>query len=134
MTDIGIEFTFLEEGQKAPLGWTKAIGHIIFYVNIDFTRKAMWVKDVHCTPDPTTSAYAGVVSLESVRVALTYAVLMGLYVMVADIQNYYLQAPSLENHYIIFGPEFGLENVMKFALIKRALYGGKWLEGVSCIT
>ena len=83
------------------------------------------MKDGHRTPDPTTSAYAGAVSLESVRVALTYTELMSLEVIAADIQNVYLQAPSSEKDYIICGPKFGLENVGKVALIKRALYRGK---------
>ena len=69
------------------------------------------MKDGHRTPDPTTLAYAGVVSQESIRVALTYAALVGLDVMTADIQNAYLQAPSLEKYFIVCGPEFGLENV-----------------------
>ena len=50
---------------------------------------------------------------------------MGLSVCACDIQNAYLQAPSSEKHYIICGPEFGLENVGKRAMIIRALYGGK---------
>ena len=50
---------------------------------------------------------------------------MGLDVMGAKIWNAYLQAPSLENHYIICVPRFGLENVGKIALIKRALFGGE---------
>ena len=92
---------------------------------MDFTRKARsrWVKDGHRTPDPLTSGYAGVVSRESVRIALTYAALNGLDVWAADtdIQNAYLQAPTSEKHYVICGPEFGLENVGKVAIIKRAL-------------
>ena len=36
-----------------------------------------------------------------------------------------IQTPSSEKHYIICGPEFGLENVGKRAIIIRALYGGK---------
>ena len=36
-----------------------------------------------------------------------------------------LQAPASEKHYIICGPEFGIENVGKRAIIVRALYGGK---------
>lgn len=39
-----------------------------------------------------------------------------------DIHNAYLQAPSSETYYTIGGPEFGLENVGKRALIRRALY------------
>lgn len=125
MADVGIAFELLDDGAKPPPGWTKSSGHIIFDVKMDFTRKARWVKDGHKSPTPETSAYAGVVSRESVRVALTYAALMGLDVMCADVQNAFLQAPSSEKHYIVCGPEFGLENVGKIALIKRALYGGK---------
>ena len=62
---------------------------------------------------------------ESVRIAFTYAALNGLDVCAADIRNAYLQAPSSCKHYVICGPEFGLENVGKVALIHRALYGGK---------
>ena len=66
-----------------------------------------------------------VVSRESVRIAFTYAALNNLDVWAADIQNAYLQAPSSQKHYIVCGAEFGLENVGKQALIRRALYGGK---------
>ena len=125
MANVGIAFEILGEGEKAPPGWHKASGHLIFDVKMDFTRKARWVKDGHRTPDPTTSAYAGVVSRESVRIALTHAALMGLDVWAADIQNAYLQAPSSEKHFIICGPEFGAEHAGKVALIRRALYGGK---------
>ena len=57
---------------------------------MDFTRKARWVKDGHRTPTPVESNYAGVVSRESVRIALTYAALNGIDVMAADIKNAYL--------------------------------------------
>jgi hypothetical protein len=50
---------------------------------------------------------------------------MELPVIGADIQNVYLQAPSSEKHFIICGPEFGIENEGRVALIRRALYGGK---------
>ena len=92
---------------------------------MDFTRKARWVLDGHKTPDPIGSTYAGVVSRESVRIAFTYAALNDIDVFAADVRNAYLQAPSSQKDYIICGPEFGLENVGKIALIQRALYGGK---------
>ena len=126
MTNIGIALYVLSEGEKAPVGWIKASFHLIFDVKMDFTRKSRWVKDGHCTPDPTTSSYSGVVSRESVQVTLKYASLVYLEVMSADIQNAYLQAPSSEQHFIVCGSEFGLENIGKVALIKRALYGGKF--------
>ena len=45
--------------------------------------------------------------------------------MAADIYNAYLQAPLSEKYCIICGPEFGLENIGKFSLIKQEPYGGK---------
>ena len=122
MTNIGIAFNLLEEGHKALPGWTKASVHIVFDIKMNFTRKARWMKDVHFIPGPATSAYDVVVSRESVRVALTYADLMVLDAMAADTQNAYLQVPLSEKHYNICGPEFGLVNVGKVDLIKRALY------------
>ena len=139
MTNLMIAFEIQEGGRKAPPGWFKATGHIIFDVKMDFTRKARWVKDGHKTPNSTTSSYAGVVSRESIRIGLTYAALHGLPVIGGDIQNAYLQAPSSEKHFIICGPEFGIENIGKVALIRRALYGGKvagrdfWLHLRECM-
>ena len=125
MTNVGIAFEILEEGKTPPVGWNKVTGHLVFDVKMDFTRKARWVLDGHKTPSVTGSTYAGVVSRESVRIAFTYAALNGLEICAADIRNAYLQAPSSQKDYIVCGPEFGLENVGKVALIHRALYGGK---------
>ena len=79
------------------------------------------------------------VSRESVRIVLAYAGLNYIQVMAADIKNVYLQAPSSEKHYIIRRAEFGLENIGKVRLIRRALYGGKssgahfWKHLCSCM-
>ena len=62
---------------------------------------------------------------ESVCITFTYAALNGLYVCAADIRNAYLQAPSSQKDYTVCGPEFGIENIGKNALIHRALYGDK---------
>ena len=43
----------------------------------------------------------------------------------ADIRNAYFQSPTSQKHYIICGPEFGMENVGKAAIMHRAVYGGK---------
>ena len=125
MTEVGIAFEMLEEEMQAPVGWRKVTGHLIWTVKMDFTRKARWVLDGHKTPNPIGSTYAGVVSRDSIRIAFTYAALNGLDVFAADIRNAYIQAPSSQKDYIICGPEFGIENVGKIALIRRALYGGK---------
>ena len=65
------------------------------------------------------------VSCEIIIIEMTYAALMRLGVMVADIINSNLQAPASEKYYVICGPDFGLEKVGKVALITRDLYGGK---------
>ena len=71
------------------------------------------------------STYAGVVSRDSVSIALTYAALNDIDVLAAYIQNAYLQAPLSQKHYVICVAEFELDNVGKVSLIRRALYGGK---------
>jgi hypothetical protein len=74
------------------------------------------VLDGHKSPDPVISTFSGVVSCdESVRIALTYAALNYIDVWTANIRNSYLQAPTFQKNYIIFGPEFGLKNVGKAA-------------------
>lgn len=125
MVELGVAFEILDDGQLAPVGWSKQSGHLVFDAKMSLERKARWCLDGHKTADPEISTYAGVVSRESVRIALTYAALNGVDVTAADIGNAYLQAPSSQKYYIICGPEFGLENVGKVALIRRALYGGK---------
>ena len=66
---------------------------MIFEVKMDFRRKARYVANGAKTANLTTSKYAGVMSRESARIALTLAALNGLNIMSADIQNAYLQAP-----------------------------------------
>jgi hypothetical protein len=57
-------------------------------------------------------------------------------VLSADIQGAYLNAPCKEKVYTICGPEFGIENIGRVAVIKMALYGLKtsafaWREHLS---
>jgi hypothetical protein len=66
MTEVGVAFEVLDEGVGAPVGWKRVTGHLICYVEMDFTRKAGCVFDGHKTPDPIGSTYAGVVSRKSV--------------------------------------------------------------------
>ena len=65
------------------------------------------------------------VPIESFQIFLTHAALHGVPVMAADVLNAYLQAPTSEKHFVICGPEFGIENIDKKAIITRDLYGGK---------
>ena len=88
-------------------------------------QKDRWVKDGHRIPEPKQSTFSGVVSRDSVRIALTCASLKDLPICACDIQNAYFHAPSSEKHCVVCGPEFRLENLSKHATIFRALYGGK---------
>eukprot|EP00957_Ditylum_brightwellii_P094991 7233798-Ditylum_brightwellii.AAC.1 len=124
-TPSGIAFEILKNDIKIPTGWNMVTGHIIFDVKINFMRKARWIVDRHKTPDPVGSTCASVVSRESVRIAFTYTSLNYLDVWATYIQNAYLQAPSSQRHCIVCSAKFGLENVGKRALIRRALYDGK---------
>ena len=51
MTNVSIEFEFLDLSVKAPAGYTLSSGHLIWDLKIDYTRMARWVKDGHRTPD-----------------------------------------------------------------------------------
>ena len=111
MYNVRVAFEILDEGAHAPHGWKEVTRHLVRDVRMDFTRKARLVLDSHKTPDPIGSTYAGVVSRESVHIALTYGALNDLDVFAADIQNAYLQALSSQKDYIICGPVFGVENI-----------------------
>ena len=71
MLNVGIAFEVLEYTQDLPVGWKPVLGHIIFDIKVDFARKARSVLNSHITDEPRISAYAGVFSRESVRIALT---------------------------------------------------------------
>ncbi len=58
MLNVGIAFEVLTEDRKAPVGWKKVTGHLVWDVKMDFTRKARWVLDGHLTPDIIGSTYA----------------------------------------------------------------------------
>ena len=57
-----------------------------------FTCEDWWVKDGHKTSDPDQCTYAGVMSIDSVRISLTYDALNSIDVISADINNEYLQS------------------------------------------
>ena len=102
--NISVVFEVLGEGEKVPPSWSEVTGHLVFNVEMFFTRKSCWVLDVHKTADPISSTYAGVVSREIVRIAFTYAALNGVDLFVVNIRNSYLQVLLLQKDYIIFGP------------------------------
>ena len=124
MSNLQVVFNILDTNCNPPPGWLKASGNIIFDVIMTLKKKSRWVKDGHRTPEPENLNYACVFSQENVRMALTFPAINGLDVCACDI-NAYPQIRSSEKHFIIYGPEFGLKNIRKKALITRALYWGK---------
>ena len=68
---------------------------------MEFTSKYRWVKDKHYTPDPESSSYAGIVSIESICILLTHADMHGVPVVSADVSNAYLQASNSKKRSII---------------------------------
>ena len=79
------------------------------------------MKDGHRTLDPKQSNYTGVVTWDSIYIALTYTSLNEFGVKAVDVKNSYLQGSSLEKHYDICNDDFGIESGGKVALIRRSL-------------
>ena len=124
MKNVMTAFEFLEEGQRAPIGYKRIPLHMIFDVKMDFTRKARLVAGGHVTDPPQSMTYSSVVSRESVRIAFLIAALNDLDILAADIGNAYLNALTKEKVYTIAGKEFG-NKAGRTVLIVRALYGLK---------
>ena len=91
------------------MGWTKSSGHLVFDVKMDFIRKAQWVNDGHKISDPHYSLFSGVVSRESVCIALTFAALSNIQVMLADmpIFKHHLQKSTT----LFVGPSLNMKTL-----------------------
>jgi hypothetical protein len=125
MSQVKIAFTVLDEGAPEPVGSKRIPCHIIFDVKMDFTRKARFVAGGHVTDPPSSLTYSSVVSRDSVRLAFLIAALNDPDVLVADVGNAYLNAPTQEKVHTICGREFGNALIGRVAIICRALYGLK---------
>ena len=78
MHNVGVAFQILEKGQPVLVGWKLVTGHLVFYVKMDFIRKACWELDSHKTPTPSGSTFADVVLQDSICIALKYNTLTDL--------------------------------------------------------
>ena len=127
MSNVKVAFDIHEKGNDASVSQRRTYieCYLIFDVKMDMTQKARFVANGTKTADLVNSTWAGVVSRKSVRIALTYAALLEVHIMAADIQNTYLQALISEAYWTVCGPEFGSEDEGKKAIITRALYGTK---------
>jgi hypothetical protein len=125
LKNVKIAFKFLEEGDKAPVGYKQIPCHIIFDVKMDFTRKARFVAGGHKTDPPALITYSSVVSRDSARIAFLLAALNDLDILAADIGNAYITADVREKVFFIAGDEFGHRHKGKVVIIVKALYGLK---------
>ena len=71
-------FQDLKNGKFVPVGYKQSSGYMVFNLKMVFTLKVQWVKDGHNNPDHEISNDAGVVLIESIRIALMYASLDGV--------------------------------------------------------
>ena len=85
MDNLKVDFAIMPDGKYPPVHYTKANGHFIFDVRMTLELKTRWVKDIHKNPQYEWSTLAGVVSLEIIRISLTYAALNDLPVFGSDI-------------------------------------------------
>ena len=91
----------------------------------DFRRNARHVAGGNATVAPPTLTYMGVLSQDSVRIALTLAVFNDMEVKTSDIQNEYLTAPCSEKIWTTLGSELCPDLAGKKSLVFRAFYGIK---------
>ena len=96
------------DSNKIPIGHKNIPVNMVFDVKMmTLTRKSRLVTGGHLTDPPRETIHSSVVSRESVRLAFLAAALNDLDILVADIQNVYLNAPTNKKLYIICGKKFG---------------------------
>ena len=89
MKNVSITSDVLDEGKIPSAMYKRAHFHMVYDVNMDFTRKTWLVAEGRITPNHITSTYEWVVSRESVRVVFAYAALNDIKVWTVDFQNAY---------------------------------------------
>ena len=116
--------TFKDLGKRtSPLtDFKKICVHFVYACKHDLRRRARLVAGGHLTPSVAHEAYSGVVSLQSLRIAIFLGELNGLKLGVGDVGSAYLEAVTNEKVYIIAGPEFG-DLAGHTLVIYKALYG-----------
>jgi hypothetical protein len=78
------------------IGFQEIGCHIVFDINMDFTRKARFCAGGHTTNTPVVMTYLSVVSRDSVQLGFMLAALNGLDVIACDFENAYLNAQCME--------------------------------------
>ena len=92
MSKIMPAVRILDSIEAKPISYQQIPCHIIFDVEMDFTRKVQYVAGGHKTEDPTTPTYASIFSRDSVRIGFLLAALNDRDVLGADVAGAYLNA------------------------------------------
>jgi hypothetical protein len=100
-------FLALRKGKDVLEGYKRVPYQIVFVVKYELRRKARLVAGGHRTDVPSEDVYSGVVSIDSVRLALFLSVLNDMRSCAADIGNAFLDGRSREHYAICAGSEFG---------------------------
>ena len=128
-------FEILEHGKIPPSDHKCIPLSLVFDVKHDLRRKARLVAGGHLTDPPMEDIYSGVVTTDSVRLAIFLAEHNNLEICVADIGNAYLEGYTNEKIYSIATSEFGIHKG-KCLVYKKSLYGlktsaARWHETLS---
>jgi hypothetical protein len=102
--------TFRDLGHKdtaPPTGYKKIRTHLVYGCKHDGRHKAWMVADGHLTDIPLECLYSGVIFVRGLRIITFLSELNGLDLWATDISNAHLEAFTMEQNYIIAGPEFG---------------------------
>ena len=78
MRNVSITFKILDSGENPSVGFSGLSVQMVFDIKLDLTRKARHFVDGHVNPNPVDSTYTEVVSSITLRIAITYAVLLGV--------------------------------------------------------
>jgi hypothetical protein len=110
MSQLAEYDTFRDLGHKdtapPPAGYKKIRTHLVYDCKHDGRHKARMVANGHLMDIPLESMYSRVASLHGLRIITFLAKLIGLDLWSRDIGNAYLEAITMEQNYIIAGPEF----------------------------
>ena len=96
--------------------------HFVFDVKFDLRRKARLVAGGNQTEEDKEDLFAGVVAMDTVRLAFVLSAMNGLHCCAADIGNAYLYGLTKEKVFVRAGSEFGDWNG-KPLIIHKGLYG-----------
>ena len=94
MNNSLVSFKLCNKLDKSPVGNTEITCHLIFDLKIDMTWKAQYVVGGHLTYVPKYMNYSSVVSRDTVCIGFLMSDLNNLDVLVGDIHNTFLEAPT----------------------------------------